>query len=558
MVPPSPSAAPRERPVGEPLDPHDLLHVAEALAHGADRERLLPAVVDAAARATGEDALLALRGPDGLRVAAASPRLSRLVGTLLPADNRPWARGLQERRPVLVRGGPLAPGAAGADGAGAVAAAALRGRDGAAVGVLAVLAAAEQRPGRAALERLDRVAGLVGAAVADACAQERERRRTAALDRLVALVARLATVADRAELLAAACDGARGLLGASRCRVLLTADADGTLRPAARSPDGAGDEPADARPGATLTARLRTAAGTEGVLAVDREAAFDGHERAMLETVAAQLAVALGTAETLERLTEEHLVRELFAAIADGHGAGVAARARSARVDPDAPHVVAVVEPLDRSAGWPAAERIERRLRQRLPGVLCDAGPERVRALVPVGRADAGPDVVRLDAALDRLAREERAVVGRSSVQPGLGADRASLAEADAAARVARALAPDGGARAWEDLGVYRYLVGVGGELEPDVRHARAVRRLWEYDRKRGSELVRTLERYLADRSVVPTARALFIHPNTLRQRLERIEHLTALTVADEDLLSLELAIKLHRLRAAEADTPAG
>ena len=61
--------------------------------------------------------------------------------------------------------------------------------------------------------------------------------------------------------------------------------------------------------------------------------------------------------------------------------------------------------------------------------------------------------------------------------------------------------------------------------------------------------LLGTLERYLADRrSVIESSRALFIHPNTLRQRLARIEELTGLNLDEDDLLSLELAIKLARL----------
>jgi DNA-binding PucR family transcriptional regulator len=47
---------------------------------------------------------------------------------------------------------------------------------------------------------------------------------------------------------------------------------------------------------------------------------------------------------------------------------------------------------------------------------------------------------------------------------------------------------------------------------------------------------------------VIESARALYIHPNTLRQRLARIEELTGLKLDADDLLSLELAIKLARL----------
>ena len=73
---------------------------------------------------------------------------------------------------------------------------------------------------------------------------------------------------------------------------------------------------------------------------------------------------------------------------------------------------------------------------------------------------------------------------------------------------------------------------------------------LTEYDHDRNARLVDTLERYLTDRcSVAASARALYIHPNTVRQRLERIQQITGLDLQAEDLLSLELALKVARLQ---------
>ena len=73
-------------------------------------------------------------------------------------------------------------------------------------------------------------------------------------------------------------------------------------------------------------------------------------------------------------------------------------------------------------------------------------------------------------------------------------------------------------------------------------------------DAQRRTALLDTLERYLAERrSVIESARALYIHPNTLRQRLARIEELTGLKLDADDLLSLELAIKLARLHGRPA-----
>ena len=76
-----------------------------------------------------------------------------------------------------------------------------------------------------------------------------------------------------------------------------------------------------------------------------------------------------------------------------------------------------------------------------------------------------------------------------------------------------------------------------------------AVDQLIDYDRRRRTSLLDTLERYLSERrSVIESARALYVHPNTLRQRLGRIEDLTGLDLNEDDLLSLELAIKVARL----------
>jgi DNA-binding PucR family transcriptional regulator len=146
-------------------------------------------------------------------------------------------------------------------------------------------------------------------------------------------------------------------------------------------------------------------------------------------------------------------------------------------------------------------------------------------------------------------------LVGRSAVQRGgaEGGDR-RLREAVDAARIARALLPGGGALAYGALGAYKYLVRLPLDDAPEDRHAEAVRLLLDYDRGRRTQLTRTLEQYLRDRrSIATTARALYIHPNTLRQRLERIEQLSGLDLPQEDLLSLELALKLVRLRAAAA-----
>ena len=158
--------------------------------------------------------------------------------------------------------------------------------------------------------------------------------------------------------------------------------------------------------------------------------------------------------------------------------------------------------------------------------------------------------------ALDGLLRDARelgqahgAVVGVSELREAPADAARAYREARDAATIAHALLRDGGAIAYPQVGAYRYLVQIGADDAPRDRMRAAVDLLIDYDRRRRTALLDTLERYLSERrSVIESARALYIHPNTLRQRLGRIEELTGLNLDADDLLSLELAIKLARL----------
>ena len=100
----------------------------------------------------------------------------------------------------------------------------------------------------------------------------------------------------------------------------------------------------------------------------------------------------------------------------------------------------------------------------------------------------------------------------------------------------------------YEDLGVYRYVLTADNRVHD--RYQDALENLVEYERRRGTPLMRTLEAYLEHQgAIVSTARALYMHPNTLRQRLSRIEQLTRLDLHSEDWLSLAMAIKAVKLR---------
>ena len=179
-----------------------------------------------------------------------------------------------------------------------------------------------------------------------------------------------------------------------------------------------------------------------------------------------------------------------------------------------------------------------------------------MRALAPLPNGQSAV-VERLRAACEELGREDGLVVGLSEVDRGSASARRRMREAADAARIGGSLVGDGGAVCYQELGAYRYLVHLDLDEAPRDRYRAAVEQLGDYDRRRGARLVETLEQFLADRgSVTASARALYVHPNTVRQRIERIERVSGLDLPNEDLLSLELALKLarlHRVRTEKA-----
>jgi GAF domain-containing protein len=423
------------------------------------------------------------------------------------------------------------------------------------------------------LNFLAHTASLVAGAIENARLYEETRRRVEGLTSLARLSQEIAAAPGREELLQLVPSGVRGLIGCDLCQLyqldpsherLELAAADPPDHPSPwpreggaallellgrRAPRSA-RQPADGSP-AVLAVALNAGDQQFGALIAVAHRPFRDDDDEVMHLLAGQVALALQKAELIERLTEENIVRDLFSALAEGAADVAEARARSAGWDISRPHVLVEVRPLD-DTPWPAlADRAEGHLRRLAPGTLCDTGRRQLRALLPLSRPR-GPEELRtLDAALGELGRGERVAIGRSDPRTGAAGSSESLREAADAAQIAQALmAGEGGTMAYSDLGAYRYLVRMPLDEAPNDVHFRAVRRLADYDRERRTQLLDTLERYLRDRrSIATTARALYVHPNTLRQRLNRIEELSGLDLASEDLLSLELAVKLARLR---------
>jgi len=555
-----------------------LYAIIKTVSSSLDLDTVLRGIVDLATEATACHAcFIYFREGERLMLRAASPQYLNLVGTLsLGIDEGLTGWVARTKTPEFIRDNALADARMKyvpeleEERFESMVAVPVLTRESDVIGVVVLHTEAPREFDSGVLNFLVHTASLVAGAIENAKLYEGTRRRVDALTTLTQLSQALAGVTLREDLYDAVTRGARQLLGADSCQIWrVDSDADELALVGSDPPDESLGKP---RPGGAaqlldLMRRERTgavedglvvaplAAGDEqlGILAcVARGRAFSEEDAELLHAVAHQTAVGLKKAELIERLTAENIVKDMFEALAAGSVETAEAKAAEARCDLTRSHVFlhAVRAPGGPDdADWPqVAGSVESRLRRLYPRAFVDSRHDCMRVIAPLPTAGAA-GVERLRQACGQVARDEGVVVGLSDVDRGAAGAKRRMREAADAARIGYSLARGGAAVPYEDLGAYKYLVHLEMDDAPHDRYRQSVEELIEYDRRRSARLVETLERFLADRgSVAASARALFIHPNTVRQRIERIERVTGLDLDTEDLLSLELALKLARL----------
>ncbi|HWE12093.1 MAG TPA: GAF domain-containing protein [Solirubrobacteraceae bacterium] len=455
-------------------------------------------------------------------------------------------------------------------------------RAGETIGVIVLHTRAPHEFGEDTPKLLIHIASLVSGAIENAQLYDRERRRVDSLTGLSELTQQVAAASGIGELGTVLVRGTARLINAESCQVLRLESDGETLGAIASFPEAlpppavrsvtqvmvAGLEKRPRRPHRSPAQALwpsqtasdllvaPLAAGDErvGVLcATAAEHRFSDEDAEIVRAVAHVAAVAIKRAELIEGLTTANTIKDLFEALAADATSFAAAQAAELRCDLAAPYLVLCAEPAgtrEQSSGeWrDAADALGRGLSELAPRSAIEAGPGPVRALLAFGTARR-PAMDGLLHEARQLGQANGAVVGVSELRDSPAEAAGAYREARDTATIARALLRDGGAIGYSQVGAYRYLVQIGAGDAPRDRMRAVVDLLIDYDRRRRTALLDTLERYLSERrSVIESARALYIHPNTLRQRLGRIEELTGLDLDVDDLLSLELAIKLARL----------
>ncbi len=219
-------------------------------------------------------------------------------------------------------------------------------------------------------------------------------------------------------------------------------------------------------------------------------------------------------------------------------------RARRQRADLESASVVAVaaVDGLDRHR----AAQIAARYAGELRGL---GGDHDGRAVLVVP----GDDAVSVGTQLRERIRSAggTATVGVVTADPGPQSLAAAYPEALRCLTTLLTLGRAGEVSDPAGLGLARLVLGDSGPAELDAFIASAIGPVLEYDERRGTELVETLEAWFAAGSrPAETAKQLHIHPNTVAQRLDRIGRLLGDGWRDPSRsLDLQMALRLWRLR---------
>ncbi len=281
--------------------------------------------------------------------------------------------------------------------------------------------------------------------------------------------------------------------------------------------------------------------------APDRAPAIDGDEVARAAAMAAITEVAVSDA----RDEVEHDLRaSLIEDLRTGAVGGAAVARRADRLGCELVRGgLAMVNEIESAKPRGAAALIE----SEWPGALAEPIEGRIYAILPACGGDGAPESALEEAR--RLVRRIR-VHGPAAVS-SFYPDPSELAHAVREAElVLEVVRRDGPLAEQIEVGagdgVYRLLFRALVSHPEEVRsfYADTVAPLVEYDRQYRSQLLTTLETYLAeDCNMNAAARAIFAHRHTVSYRLDRVRELTGLDpTSSADRERLGLGIKAYRI----------
>ncbi len=314
---------------------------------------------------------------------------------------------------------------------------------------------------------------------------------------------------------------------------------------------------------------------------------FTTEDHTLLSTIANQAAMAIKNSHLIDLLAQKNIVKGFFDDLM--YGAydtedSLRQRANFLGCDLTKPQVVAMIEfsqlpaAKEEKDGYPSTgplgvtaplqtdeERLSaykrnsallrRRIQDSYPGSIMHEQENLLTCILCLSK---DPSTARLKTWLRDLARQMRSeqtirlAVGVGNACQGIGDYRRGFAEASEALQMGQNLHSDGGVTHFNDLGVYRYLYKIARMDDLRDMYQDQVAQIASYDHRKGTDLLDTLETYLeCAGNLTKTSNRLFVHRNTLIQRLDRLQSLCEIDMQERsNWLTLQVAIKVYKLRS--------
>jgi len=314
---------------------------------------------------------------------------------------------------------------------------------------------------------------------------------------------------------------------------------------------------------------------------------FTSEDHTLLSTIANQAAMAIKNSHLVDMLAQKNIVKGFFDDLM--YGAydtedSLRQRANFLGCDLSKPHLIALIEfsqvdseieekdgqqalpqqgttqPLqtedERLAAYKRSSGLlRRRVQDSYPGSIIYEQENLLTCILCLSK---DPTATRIKTWLRDLTRQMRSeqnirlAIGVGNACQTIGDYRRGFAEASEALQMGQTLNRDGGVTHFNDLGVYRYLYKIARMDDLRDMYQDQVARIANYDHRKGTDLLDTLETYLeCAGNLTKTSNRLFVHRNTLIQRLDRLQSLCEIDLQERsNWLTLQVAIKVFKLRS--------
>jgi GAF domain-containing protein/sugar diacid utilization regulator len=300
---------------------------------------------------------------------------------------------------------------------------------------------------------------------------------------------------------------------------------------------------------------------------------YTSEDQTLLTTIANQVAVAIKNSHLVDMLAQKNLVKGFFEDLKYGTYESEDAlrqRANFLGCDLSRVHTVAMIEisyqegvdgasePLSEADRLDIHKRLSAQIRRRIQdnysGSLVYEHENLLACIICLAK---DPASTRLQNWLRDLVHQMRSehniclAIGIGNSCTNASDYRRGFAEAEEAQQMGQHLNREGGVTHFNDLGVYRYLYKIARMDDLRDIYQDQVARIASYDRRKGTDLLHTLEIYLeCAGNLTRTSGQLYVHRNTLIQRLERLQSLCEIDIQERsNWLTLQVAIKVFKLR---------